>query len=107
MEQLIQKISAILDWQIASNKRSKRRSSSSMMFAEQHYLKHKISIRSSSQCGFALTSPTFQYVVERLPFSFRKVSEKEISGYIAYLFSVLPISNECLLISFIYLERLI
>ena len=77
------------------------------MFVESHYLKPKLKVHSNVVQGCMLTSPTFEYALEQLPFAFRKVSAEEIRGYISYLFEVLPISHECILISFIYLERLI
>ena len=74
------------------------------MFHETNFSRHEWIVQTTS--GYSSTMPLFMYVLEDIEYVEKKVAEGDIILFVRKIFEKMQLATECILISLIYLEKI-
>lgn len=105
-EEIIKRVSVLLFRKVKeSHRRNRHPSDLADLFKESNFSVHKFELLSSPR-GFHLSQPTVMFSLDRQRQPPKKLNPRAINDFLSHVFESLPLALECILIAFIYLERI-
>lgn len=104
-EDMIEKVSKIIhQHMVFAESKIRYPSEGAMFFDEKIYKPEKWKVHTTH--GFSVTMPVFLYCLEKVEYEIKESTPEDISKFIKRIFVDMQLAIECILISLIYIERL-
>lgn len=75
-----------------------------LLFHDSNFSRHEWIVQTTS--GYSSTMPLFMYVLEEIEYKEKRVAEGDIILFMRKIFEKMQLATECILISLIYLEKI-
>ena len=103
-EQMLTNVSQIVFNHIeAAEEHIKAPTFAALLFHENNFIRHEWLVKTTS--GYSSTMPLFVYVLEDIEYVERRVGEGDVIMFIRKVFDKMQLATECIIITLIYLEK--